>query len=167
MKIEIEKRNDISSKIEGYIRKRAKKLEKYLKEDALMKIVVSHQKGNFLIETTINDYGNILHSKASLPDIELSIDESLKKIETQAKKLKEKIVNHKKVHLPSFFQEKEEEQVPVVKTRRIEPAILFIEEAINELIFQENPFFVFKNKETAIYNIIYRAKNGTYQILEF
>ncbi|MEW6007387.1 MAG: HPF/RaiA family ribosome-associated protein, partial [bacterium] len=146
---------------------RAKKLEKYLKEDVLMKIVVSHQKGNFLIETSINEHGNIIHSKSSFPDLKLSIDESLKKIETQVKKLKEKIADHKKVHLPSFFQEKKEEQVPVIKTRRIEPAILFIEEALSELISQENPFFLFKNKETNMHNIIYKAKNGAYQILEF
>ncbi|MEW6680532.1 MAG: ribosome-associated translation inhibitor RaiA, partial [bacterium] len=97
MKIEIEKRNDIPSGMEEYVRKRAKKLAKYLKEESLVRFVISHQKGNFFTEITSNDIGNIFHSKAFSPDLKLSIEGAIKKIEHQLKKFKERVVDHKKV----------------------------------------------------------------------
>ncbi len=170
MKIEIEKRNDIPSGIEKHVANRVKKLAKYLKEESSMKFVISHQKGNFLVEIILNDTGNVFHSKAGLHDVKLSIDEAIEKIRHQFKKFKEKIADHKNIHLPKIEvlkEEKESQKAPLVKTRRIEPLLLFPEEAISELEVCQEPFFVFINKKTNMQSIVHKIKNGDYQIIEF
>lgn len=163
MKIEVEKRNNISLKIEDYVLKRAKKLEKYIKEGSL-KCVLSYQKGNFLTEVTLEISKNTFKAHASSNDIKVSINEGLEKIEHQFKKFKERVVDHKKI-VP-VFEEKSIKKNPIVKIKKIEPILLFIDEAIEEFNNSKEPFFVFINKETNRQSIIHKTKTGDYRVVE-
>lgn len=165
MKIDIEKRNNIPSGIEDYVAKRAKRLEKYLREESLVKCVISHQRGNFLTEITLQDLGNTFAAHASSNDVKLSINEGLQKIEHQFKKFKERVIDRKKISNQKVSEE-EIKKSPVVKTRRIEPLLLFLDEAIEAFKNSKEPFFVFVNKETNRQSIIHKTKNGDYHIIE-
>jgi len=169
MKIEIEKRNNIPAEIDKYIIKKAERLARYLKKESSIKFVLTQKKGNFFTEITLHNLGNIFHSKAGSPgDIKLSIDEGIEKIEHQFKKFKERVFEHrKKSEREPLSKEKSNKKAPLVKTRRIEPALLFLDDAISEFEEKKEPFFVFINKETNAHNIILKTKNGDYQIIEF
>lgn len=164
MKIDVEKRNNIPGQVEDYVVKRAKRLEKYVRENSSMKCVISHQKGNFLVEITLQDLGNTFQAHASSNDLEISINEGLQKIEHQFKKFKERLTNRKKISNKEVFSEKEKK--PNIKTRKIKPLLLFLDEAINEFDNSKEPFFVFVNKETERPSIVHKAKNGDYHIIE-
>lgn len=163
MKIEIEKRNDIPPEIEHYVIKRAKKIEKYISKGGSLRCVISHQKGNFIVEITLKDLINTFISHASSNDLKLSINEGLEKIEHQFKRFKKKIIDHKKTIFKEFGEEKTS---PIIKIRKIEPLLLFIDEAIEQFKEEKGPFFVFINKETNKHSIILKTKKEHYELIE-
>lgn len=164
MKIDIEKRGNIPPQIEHYILKMAKRLEKYTGEEGSMKYVISHQRGNFSVEITLQEGGNTFLSRASSNDIKLSINEGLRKLEHQFKRFREKVIERKKIS-PKVLEGEKSSENPIVKIRRIKPLLLFLDEAIGELNNSKEPFLVFINKETNKQSIIHK-KTDNYEVIE-
>ncbi|HAW49535.1 TPA: ribosome-associated translation inhibitor RaiA [bacterium] len=168
MKINIELKNGVSHNIDGYVRKKLEKLARYIKNDSLLRIVVSLQKGRFLTELTLEGEGPIFHSSSSSSNIKLSVDEGTKKLIYQLKKFREKLADHNKEQHPSemFAPPIKEEIIPAIRKRKISCSILSIDKAIEEFSSLHQPFFVFINEETGKQNIVYKEKEGVYSLIE-
>ena len=60
-------------------------------------VTISVEKNRHIVEVVIHSHGATLHAKEETHDMYASIDQAVDKIETQAKRLKEKIKDHKHV----------------------------------------------------------------------
>ena len=58
-------------------------------------VTISVEKNRHIVEVVIHSHGATLHAKEETHDMYSSIDQAVDKIETQAKRLKEKIKDHK------------------------------------------------------------------------
>lgn len=168
VKINIELKDGISHNTENYVRKKLEKLTRYIKNDSSLRIIISLQKGRFLTEFTLEAEGSVFHSSSLSSNIKLSIDKGVEKLLHQLKKFREKLADHNKgQHFSNIFTTHiKKGALPTVKTRKIFPSILSLDEAVEELSGSHQAFFVFINKETNNQNIVYKEKDGTYSLIE-
>jgi len=135
-------------------------------------VTVAVEKSRHLVEVVIHSHGTTLHAKEETHDMYSSIDQVVDKIETQAKRLKEKIKDRK--HAPEVAAavevEAEDEagsprsQVFVAET--FAPKPLSVTEAVEELQGRSDLFLVFYNAKNSLVNVLYKRGDGTFGLVQ-
>jgi putative sigma-54 modulation protein len=165
MEFEVEIRSDeIPSEIEGYVKKKVAKLERYLKKELRCRVVLAYQKGRYLTEIILSSQNLLLQSNASAANIRLSIDQGIEKAKSQLTRYKERVSSHKKIqHLSEALAPKEEEP-HIVRKKKIVLPVLSASEAIREFAAAKTPFLLFVDRDTEERCLIY-SKNKDYNLL--
>lgn len=147
------------------------KLEKYFKPETEVHVTLSVEKDRQKIEVTIPVKGNIIRSEQVSTDMYVSIDLVEEVIERQLMKYRKKIVD-KKQNVESFsslfaeYEDEEEEEVKIVRTKRFDIKPMYPEDACIQMELLGHNFFVFVNAETDQVNVVYKRKGDTYGIME-
>lgn len=147
------------------------KLEKYFKPETEVHVTLSVEKDRQKIEVTIPVKGNIIRSEQVSTDMYVSIDLVEEVIERQLMKYRKKIVD-KKQSVESFstlfaeYEDEEEEEVKIVRTKRFDIKPMYPEDACIQMELLGHNFFVFVNAETDQVNVVYKRKGDTYGIME-
>ena len=129
--------------------------------------------------------GNPIHARAVSEDLYASIDMVVEKIESQAKKYKEKVTcrrrnnkgadkqaTHTILSFGEDFAEKAEQDAPVeanakiVRSGTFPMRPMYSDEAAEQLELFGQDFFVFYNAETNKVNVIYRRGDGNFGLIE-
>jgi putative sigma-54 modulation protein len=177
MKIRIFGKNiKVTEGIKADIEKKLGKLDKYLAEDAPVDVTLSVDKDDQKVEVTIPVKGNIIRAEEVSDDMYATIDMVEETIERQIVKYKKKIIDKKKAARESFqseffdaefaYDDEEDDEVKIVKTKRFGIKPMFAEEACVEMDLIGHNFFVFLNAETNEVNVVYKRKNGAYGLIE-
>ncbi|HEY7149737.1 MAG TPA: HPF/RaiA family ribosome-associated protein, partial [Gaiellaceae bacterium] len=101
-----------------------------------------------------------------------SIDQLVDKLERQVKRYREKRRvaprRHAKDGMPADAApvELEEGETSIVKTKQFSVTPMSAEEAVLQLELVGHDFFVFRNAETEIINVVYRRRDGDYGLIE-
>ncbi len=177
MKIRIFGKNiKVTEGIKVDIEKKLGKLDKYLAEDTPVDVTLSVNKDDQKVEVTIPVKGNIIRAEEVSEDMYAAIDMVEETIERQIVKYKKKIIDKKKAARDSFqseffdaefaYDDEEDDEVKIVKTKRFGIKPMFPEEACIEMDLIGHSFFVFLNAETNEVNVVYKRKNGAYGLIE-
>jgi putative sigma-54 modulation protein len=140
---------------------------RYLDKITSAHITFSVEKYRHIIEVVIQTHGTTLRGKEETADMYSSIDQVMKKIESQAKRLNEKIKN-KKRHGDAGGGEMEEEPADaprVIETEAFAAKPLTVDDALSELEVSGDLFMVFRNAKTNEVNVLYRRKDGNYGLV--
>jgi putative sigma-54 modulation protein len=130
-------------------------------------ITFSVEKYRHIIEVVIQSHGTTLRGKEETADMYSSIDQVMKKIESQAKRLNEKIKD-KKRHGEAAGEGEEEEppEAPkVIESETFAAKPLTVDDALKELEVSGDLFVVFRNAKTSEVNVLYRRKDGDYGLV--
>jgi putative sigma-54 modulation protein len=133
-------------------------------------VTISVEKTRHLVEIVVQAHGATLHAKEETHDMYASIDQAVDKIEIQAKRLKEKIKDHK--HAPEVEPnvEPEDEVSPprsqVFVAETFAPKPLSVEEAVEALQARPDLFLVFYNAKNNQVNVLYRRGDGTFGLVQ-
>lgn len=108
------------------------------------------------------------------PDIRKAFDKALKNIERQIKRHKSYLQDRVqlKTHDISFGIEpmevypEQEETIIFERRKRVPVKSMTPEEATLQMNLLGHDFFVFKNADTGLINVVYRRKNGGYGLIE-
>ena len=124
-------------------------------------------------EVTVFTKGHILRASESASDMKAAIDKVSGKLERQARKFKEKVVDRHAGKLtpaaPEPTAADAEEAEPdrvVVKTKKVDMKPMSQEEAILQLELLGHDFFLFASDETGATNVLYRRRDGDYGVLQ-
>lgn len=130
-------------------------------------ITFSVEKYRHIIEVVIQAHGSTLRGKEETADMYSSVDQVMKKIESQAKRLNEKIKD-KKRH-GEAIEEGEPEETPdvpkVIESETFAAKPLDVDDALKELEVSGDHFVVFRNAKTSEVNVLYRRKDGNYGLV--
>jgi len=106
----------------------------------------------------------------------LAIDTMIDKMENQIKKLKDRVTNHQKHSIKeqfdkysraSLFQTNGEPgKKKLVKTKRVMPETLSVQEAMDKLKTLEDGYLIFKNVETDGISVLVRKNEDEYKLFE-
>jgi len=123
-------------------------------------------------EVTIPLDGIVLRGEEETGDMYSSVDMVIDKLEKQIKKYKTKIDKKlkngsiKDLQLPQENLETGYEEPKIVRTKRFAIKPMPVEEAILQMNLIGHNFFVFRNSETDMVNVVYQRKDGNYGLIE-
>jgi putative sigma-54 modulation protein len=137
-------------------------------------IIVEVERGRHRSEIIVNWRNEVLTATTTLDDMYLSLSKSIDKIEKQARRLKNKIIDksHRKAKKVSQITvdtqavQPEPPRPRIINSRRYAIKPMSAEEAALELEHEENQFLVFRNSANENISIIYKRKDGNYGLIQ-
>ena len=172
MKIDIVQRNYIArDKLIDLINKKLTRFEKYLSDGASSKVVLSRagNQDKYKMEITVKDTGLFVRSEVQSDNMYVNLDTCLAKIERQvvrmAGKYKDSIKNVDPMDLLFVDDVPEIEPARIVKTKEFELDILSEDQAVDQLELIGNDFYIYRDNQTGLVNVLYRRADGNYGLI--
>ena len=171
---------DVRPDVRAYAEEKVGKVARILNGMAMsVEVELYHERNRSIgdhevAEVTVFTKGHILRARESAAEMKSAIDQVAAKLERQARKFKEKVVDWHvgRVAQPAaaapaapVVEEFEPDRV-VVKKKSVELKPMTEEEAILQLELLGHDFFVFASSETGIPNVLYRRRDGDYGLLQ-
>src|SRR3954464_2091273 len=178
MRLQVKGKNlEVSPSIREYAERKLAKLGKQLAEQTQVEVELSEQRNpsiaaSQVAEATVFTKGPVLRAREASSDMKASIDQLVAKLERQAKRYREKRRvaprRHAREGIPADVSppELEEEGTPIVKTKQFAVTPMSADEAVLQLELVGHDFFVFRNAETEVINVVYRRRDGDYGLIE-
>ena len=168
---------EITPPLREYVEKRVGKVTKYFEKVEGINVLLTVTKGQHVVEVTVEvPNGVLLRGEESTTDMYTSIDLVVEKLERQIHKHKTKlakrfrgggfkseVIEESKFHAE---QSDENEEYPVVKTKRFSVKPMDVQEAIMQMNLLNHNFFVFRDAETEEICVVYKRNDGAYGLLE-
>lgn len=136
-------------------------------------VVIEVERGRHRAEIVVKWRNEVLTATTSNSDMYLSLSQSVSKIEKQALKLKNKVIDksHKAtkagaIKTPATEVTPEPRAPRIIKTRRYAVKPMSADEAAHELNGDGNSFLVFRNAENDKVSVIYSRKDGNFGLIE-
>ena len=173
MKIDVVQRNYIArDKLLDLINKKLQRFEKYLTDSVNAKVVLT-KAGNqdkYKMEISIKDKNLFVRSEVQSDNMYVNLDTCLAKIERQvvrmAGKYKDSIKNVDPMDLLFVDDVPEIEPAKIVKTKEFELDILSDEQAVDQLELIGNDFYIYRDNQTGLVNVLYRREDGNYGLIK-
>lgn len=136
-------------------------------------VIIEVERGRHRSEIIVNWRNDVLTATTSISDMYQSLSQSIDKIEKQALRIKNKVIDKShRAKRASTIAQKESEVKPapaspkIVTARKYDIKPVTAEEAALLLSVEENNFLVFRNAENQKISVIYKRKNGDYGLIE-
>ena len=136
-------------------------------------VIIEVERGRHRAEIIVKWRNDVLTANTSQPDMYLSLSQTIDKIEKQALKLKNKVIDKshraKKVSTlttPGDDVKPAPNAPRIVGARKYAVKPLTAEEAAMQLAGEENQFLVFRNAENERVSVIYKRKDGNYGLIQ-
>jgi putative sigma-54 modulation protein len=121
-------------------------------------------------EVTLFTKGHILRARETASDMKSAIDKVAAKLERQARRFKERVVDrHAGKIAPATTKaepEAEEPEGAIVKKKSVDLKPMSEEEAILQLELLGHDFFVFASAETDQVEVLYRRRDGDFGLIQ-
>jgi putative sigma-54 modulation protein len=164
----------VTPAIKSYIQEKLGKLTKYFEhpENMTARVVARVRGREQIIEVTIPMHSFTLRNEQADKDLYAAIDLVADKLERQIVKNKVKIQRRdKKVKENEFnFKNIKDEEEPVkesvVKRKKLDTKPMSEEEAIIQMNMLGHDFFIYRDANKNIVNVLYKRKDGNYGIIE-
>ncbi len=136
-------------------------------------VIIEVEKGRHRSEMIVKWRNEVLTATTTLADMYQSLSKTIDKIEKQALKTKNKIIDkHHKAKKVTAVAKPVDEVAPtpnepkIVSAKRYAIKPMTAEEAVFRLNDEENQFLVFRNAEDEKVSVIYKRKDGNYGLIE-
>jgi putative sigma-54 modulation protein len=122
-------------------------------------------------EVTLYTKGHVLRARESGSDMKTAIDKVASKLERQARRFKDKVVDRhagKGAPAPAIMAAAEPEgeaEPSIVKIKTVDLKPMSREEAILQLELLGHDFFLFASEDTNEFDVLYRRRDGDYGLL--
>ena len=126
-----------------------------------------------IAEVTLFTKGHVLRARESGSDMKSAIDKVAAKLERQARRFKERVVDRHAggkgaqsvSDLPVASDEEEEIRASIVMTKSVDLKPMSEEEAILQLELLGHDFFLYASEVDGGLNVLYRRRDGDYGLL--
>lgn len=136
-------------------------------------VVIEVEKGRHRSEIIVKWRNEVLTATSTLDDMYQSLSKTIDKIEKQALKIKNKVIDkHQKAKKVTTVATPVDEVAPepnapkIINARRYAVKPMTAEEAVFKLNDDENQFLVFRNAEDEKVSVIYKRKDGNYGLIQ-
>ncbi len=170
MKIEIVAKNyQVKDQLSEIIEKKVARLDKYFEEDSVCKIYLKAEKRDCKMELSINYKGSFIRAEAKGDNFYDAIDIVLPKIERQIYKYRSKLESKLRQGAYSkdrIYEEQEDNDFKLVKTKKFELSPMSLDEAIEEFELTGHSFFVFFDKDNDKTKVLYLRDDGNIGLID-
>jgi len=159
--------------LKSYSEEKVLKIERYVPNLNEAHVILSLEKRRHIAEVIVNvNKGKITAKEVSEDNMYSAIDLVMDKIESQARKYKDKLTSHKDHHRKAKHNILSVEGVSdidrgsVVKTESVIVELMTLDDAVDHVNLIDNEFLVFKNSATEKVNILYKRRDGDLGLIE-
>ncbi len=170
MKIKINaKKFTVDDRTREFIDKKLAKLDKFFPTDTEATVSLFGRRGEERVELTIQKNGTIFRAEVAENEYETALIKAIDRIERQIRKNRTRL--EKKIHIPkeTFVEEdvnESEDEIKVTKTKKFEIVPMTVEEAILQMNLLSHEFYLFRNAESGMLNVVYKRKENDYGVIE-
>ena len=170
MKIKINaKKFTVDDRTREFIDKKLAKLDKFFPTDTEATVSLFGKRGEERVELTIQKNGTLFRAEVAENEYESALIKAIDRIERQIRKNRTRL--EKKIHIPKdTFVEAEpleaEDEIKVIKTKKFEIVPMTVEEAILQMNLLSHEFYLFRNAESGMLNVVYKRKENDYGVIE-
>lgn len=160
---------EITDPLRQYVTDKIGRACRRLDKISSVHVTVAVEKYRHIVEVIIQSHGATLRAKEETHDMYSSIDQVLDKIEIQAKRLKERIKEHKatpEAGVPAAGDEHPEDRPRVFVSDSFAAKPLTVDEAVDELQGGARLFLAFQNAKTGQVNVLYRRSDGHFGLVQ-
>jgi len=164
---------EVSEYLRDIVEKKARKFDRYFKEDTEVIVTLSIEKSRHIAEVTVPFFdGTMLRTEESSGDMYNSIDAALKKLERKMHKHRERLGKrlHERAYDDAGYLYADGEEIQpegtLVRRKSFQVKPMSIEEAEYQMELLGHSFFVFVAADTNEVNVLYKRKDGDYGLLE-
>lgn len=176
MQISITARHfELTKAIRDHVETSCLKIKRYFDQIITIHITLAWENNRNICEMSLHASKFNLQSQSEEVDMYLAIDNSIDKMEAQIKKLKDRVTDHQKRSVKEFGSFSRAsiyqygtstEPKKMIKTKRVIPETLSVQEAIERLGASEDGYFIFKNVETDGINVLVRKDETHFKLFE-
>ena len=179
MKVQIYGKNiPVTQAIEEKIEKKLDHLAKYfiIDDSVVANVVVRVYPNKQKIEVTIPTKYAVLRAEVTHDDLYAAIDLVVDKLEDQIRRQKTRLTRKHKEKLAMAFiddealyvdyDEVDEDEDEVVKTKSLVPETMDLDEAIMRMEMLNHTFFIYRDEETNEIAVVYKRHDGGYGLIE-
>lgn len=136
-------------------------------------VIIEVEKGRHRSEIILKWRDHVLTATSKQPDMYQSLTQTIDKIEKQALKLKNKVIDkHQKAKkvstvTPPTDDVKPDAKIPkIMSVKRYAIKPMTDDEAVLRLNGEENQFIVFRDAESEKISVMYKRKDGNYGLIQ-
>ncbi|HIR15916.1 MAG TPA: ribosome-associated translation inhibitor RaiA [Candidatus Onthosoma merdavium] len=179
MKVQIYGKNfSVTPAIAEKIEKKLDHLAKYfiIDDSVVANVVVRVYPNKQKIEVTIPTKYAVLRAEVTHDDLYAAIDLVVDKLEDQIRRQKTRLTRKHKEKLAMAFiddealyvdyDEVDEDEDEVVKTKSLVPEMMDLDEAIMRMEMLNHTFFIYRDEETNEIAVVYKRHDGGYGLIE-
>jgi putative sigma-54 modulation protein len=166
---------DITDRVRSFTQGKLERLRKHLDEINDVHVVLSVEKYRHKAEIKFQTSKRSFHGAEETSEMFQSIDRVIDKLESQARKYKEKMNSRKRnttesIRINVLSQpeptDKGERELKVIHTDQSQVKPMSLEEAVDELEKLNQEFIIYRNSETDRINVVYHRKDGNVGYIE-
>lgn len=162
----------ITDSMNGYIKEKLGKLDKYLKnsDDVRVNVIVKVKNHEQRVEITIPLKTYILRSEETKDDFYAAVDKAVDKLERQIRKNKTRMMSKQvKTNVDfdiSEIETESEDSKKILKRKKVDVKPMNEEEAILQMELLGHQFYMYKDSETGKIAVVYKRLDDNYGIIE-
>ena len=163
------KKLDISQAFTEYAeQKLSAKLDRFFPDEAEAKVTLAERREQIILELTVKYNGIIYRAEQSAKDKNDALDVTIDRIIRQIRKQKTKVEKNLRAGAFAGLEaepEAEEKEYEVIRYKTFTLKPMTVDEAILQMNLLGHEFFMFKNAESGLVNVVYRREEGNYSVL--
>ncbi len=170
MKIAIITRKfEATEDVKARIEKKLSKLNKFFPVETEAKVTLKEEGGKVRVEVTIRQGGAIFRAEETDKEVYNAIDRVQEVLERQIRKNRTRLA--KKMHFAKdtfadIGADEIEDELEISKVKKFEIMPMTVEEAIMQMNLLSHEFYMFRNSDTGVINLVYKRKGGSYGVIE-
>jgi len=159
--------------LKTYSEEKVSKIERYVPNLNESHVILSLEKRRHIAEVIVNvNKGKITAKEVSEDNMYSAIDLVMDKIESQARKYKDKLTSHKDQHRKAKHNILSAESISdtdkdeAIRTESVVVETMSLADAIEHINSIDNEFLVFRNSGSEKVNILYKRRDGDLGLIE-
>jgi putative sigma-54 modulation protein len=174
MRLQVKGKNvEVTDSMRTYAEQKLGKLERQLNDPTRVEVELAVERNpsisqNHVAEATVWTKGPVLRARESSRDMKASIDQLADNLSRQVKRYREKKRRRSSrgETVDSAPVGADEPEARIVKSKQFAVNPMTPEEAVLQLELIGHEFFVFKNSESGVVNVVYRRRDAGYGLIE-
>jgi len=165
---------DVTPTLRSHVEEQFEKIDHLFEgKPAKARVTIEVDRGKHKSEVIINWRNEVLTAASSVDDMYQSLSQTIGKIETQARRLKDKVIDksHRAQKSVIAAMPKESDEKPAKGSRIIEstkmPAKpMTVEEAVMLIGQQNKQFVMFRNADGGNVALVFRREDGNFELVQ-
>jgi len=164
---------ELTPAMRSHVENHFARLEHLFNGSSKAHVIIEVERGKHRAEVVVNWHDHTLTAKSALPDMYVALSKTIDKIERQALKLKNKIIDRKHTAEKTAVVATDGREEPaagdsprIINMRKSSSKPMTTEEAFLKLNTQKDDLVVYRDTETDKFSVLYKRKDGNFGLIQ-